>query len=259
VVRPSARRQVESRTSIRLGRMFRHQSVLHLNKFSSAARSFLSSNRRGRHLFFAAILALTSLHSIQSERYLSISMVTIEPLRSKLGPRPALEIEDAFDRRDVVTDKLGFSSCCIVGAYGQAKASRFLLTNSSTVIRLAATDFGDIVVRSGKDAVAVVDGDFMKVLHQEGFRRAAGKCPWIAVHGYRGVLSGSLRASAVDFRVLFDRNLLVRNFLPDHAAEDRRDFWNRVSAACICSPSMTRPSITRASIHHEPKLFGWPL
>jgi hypothetical protein len=41
--------------------------------------------------------------------------------------------------------------------------------------RLAATDFSDIVVRAGKDAVAVVDGDFMKVLHQECIRRAAGK------------------------------------------------------------------------------------
>jgi hypothetical protein len=40
--------------------------------------------------------------------------------------------------------------------------------------RLAATDFSDIVVRSGKDAVAVVDGDFMQMLHQECFRRAAG-------------------------------------------------------------------------------------
>ena len=91
--------------------------------------------------------------------------------------------------------------------------------------RLAATDFSDIVVRSGKDAVAVVDGDFMKVLHQECFRRAAGKCTLIAVHGHRGVLSGSLRAAAVDFRVLFDRNLLVGDLLPDHATDDRRDFW----------------------------------
>jgi hypothetical protein len=36
--------------------------------------------------------------------------------------------------------------------------------------RLAATDFSDIVVRAGKDAVAVVDGNFMQVLHQECFR-----------------------------------------------------------------------------------------
>ena len=42
--------------------------------------------------------------------------------------------------------------------------------------RLAATDFSYTVVRAGKDAVAVVDGDFMKVLHQACFRRAAGKC-----------------------------------------------------------------------------------
>src|SRR5271163_3829648 len=33
--------------------------------------------------------------------------------------------------------------------------------------RRAATDFSYIVVRAGKDAVAVVDGDFMKTLHQE--------------------------------------------------------------------------------------------
>lgn len=91
--------------------------------------------------------------------------------------------------------------------------------------RLAATDFSDIVVRAGKDAVAVVDGDFMKVLHQECFRRDAGKCTFIAVHGHRGVLSGSLRVAAVDFRELFDRNLLVRDLLPDHATDDRRDFW----------------------------------
>ena len=45
------RRQVESRMSVRLGRMFRHQSVLHLNKFSSAESSFFSSNRLARHLF----------------------------------------------------------------------------------------------------------------------------------------------------------------------------------------------------------------
>jgi hypothetical protein len=80
--------------------------------------------------------------------------------------------------------------------------------------RLAATDFRDIVVRAGEDAVAVVDGDFMKVLHQKGFRRAAGRCTFIAVHGYRGVLSGSLRVAAVDFREPFDRNLLVRASLP---------------------------------------------
>jgi hypothetical protein len=67
--------------------------------------------------------------------------------------------------------------------------------------RLATTDFSDIVVGAGKDSVAVVDGDFMKMLHQECFRRATGKCTLIAVHDDRGVLSGSLRASAVDFRV----------------------------------------------------------
>ncbi len=94
--------------------------------------------------------------------------------------------------------------------------------------RLAATDFNDIVVRAGKDAVAVVDGDFMKVLHQECFRRAAGNCTFIAVHRHRGVLTGSLRVAAVDFRELFDRNLLVRDLLPDHATDDRRDFWKGV-------------------------------
>jgi hypothetical protein len=54
----------------------------------------------------------------------------------------------------------------------------------------------------------------MKVLHQEGFRRAAGNCTFIAVHGHRGVLSGSLRVAAVDFREPFDRNLLVRDSFP---------------------------------------------
>ena len=71
--------------------------------------------------------------------------------------------------------------------------------------RLAATDFSDIVVRSSKDAVAVVDGDFMKVLHQKCFRRATGKCTLIAVHGHRGVLSRSFRIAAVDFRELLDQ------------------------------------------------------
>jgi len=64
-----------------------------------------------------------------------------------------------------------------------------------------------------------------QVLHQERFRRATGKCTRIAVHGHRGVLSGSLRAAAEDFRELFDRNLLVSDPLPDHLTDDRRDFW----------------------------------
>ena len=93
--------------------------------------------------------------------------------------------------------------------------------------RLAATDFSDVIVGSGKDAVAVVDGDFMKMLHQECFRRAAGRT-LITVHGPRGVLSGSFWAAAVYFRVPFNRNLLVRDLLPDHATDDRRDFWKGV-------------------------------
>src|SRR5690348_15004171 len=39
-------------------------------------------------------------------------------------------------------------------------------------------------------------------------------------------MSGSLRGE--DFRVSFDRNLLVGDFLPDHATDDRRDFWKSV-------------------------------
>ena len=70
----------------------------------------------------------------------------------------------------------------------------------------------------------MVDGDFMKVLHQECFRRADGRT-LIVVHGPRGVLSGSLWAAAVDFGVLFDWNLLVRDLLTDQATDDRRDFW----------------------------------
>ena len=81
----------------------------------------------------------------------------------------------------------------------------------------------DVVVPSGKDAVAVVDGDFMKMLHQECFRRPYGMCTRIVVHGRRGILRGPLRAE--DFRVLFDRNLLVGDHLPDHATDDRRNFW----------------------------------
>src|SRR6266403_1106040 len=48
---------------------------------------------------------------------------------------------------------------------------------------------------------------------------------FLIVRGRRGVLSGSLRVAAVDFRELFDRNLLVRDLLPDRATDDRRHFW----------------------------------
>src|SRR5258708_23194273 len=91
--------------------------------------------------------------------------------------------------------------------------------------RLAAADFSDVVVRAGKDLLAVVHGAFTQVLHQERFRRAAGKCTRIAVHGHRGVLSGSVRAAAEDFREVFDRNVLVPELLPDRPADDRRDLW----------------------------------
>src|SRR5258708_7151933 len=91
--------------------------------------------------------------------------------------------------------------------------------------RLAATDFSDIVVRAGKDALAVVHDAFTQVLHQERFRRAAGKWTRIAVHGHSGVLSGSLRAVTDDFKELLDRDLLVPDLLPDHAPDDRRDLW----------------------------------
>jgi hypothetical protein len=79
--------------------------------------------------------------------------------------------------------------------------------------RLAATDFGEIVVCACEDAVAVVDGDFMQMLHQERFCRAAGKCTRIAIEAYPGVLSGSLRAAADDFKELFDRDLLVSDLV----------------------------------------------
>src|SRR5215469_12511272 len=91
--------------------------------------------------------------------------------------------------------------------------------------RLAAADFSDIVVGAGKDALTVVHGAFTQVLHQERFRRTAGKCTRIAVHGHRGVLSGSLGAVADDFKELLYRNLLVRDLLTDHATDDRRDLW----------------------------------
>src|SRR5260370_1212139 len=91
--------------------------------------------------------------------------------------------------------------------------------------RLAAADFSDVVVRAGKDALAVVHGAFTQVLHQERFRRAAGKWTRIAVHGHRGVLSGSLRAVSDDFKELLDRDLLVPDLLRDHATDDRRDLW----------------------------------
>jgi hypothetical protein len=73
--------------------------------------------------FFATILALTSLHSIQSERYLSISMITIEPLQStSLARTPLLRSKTLSNCQDVVTDKLGVflsmhSSVPVVGAY----------------------------------------------------------------------------------------------------------------------------------------------
>src|SRR5229473_7163724 len=93
----------------------RHESVLHLNKFISVERSFLSSNRLGHHLSFAAILALTSLHSIQSERYLSISMITIEPLRStSLARAPLLRSKTLSIVGMSSPTNWGFSSCFTV-------------------------------------------------------------------------------------------------------------------------------------------------
>src|SRR5262249_49174112 len=91
--------------------------------------------------------------------------------------------------------------------------------------RLAAADFSDIVVRASKDTLAVVDGALTEALHQERLGRAAGKWTRIAVHGHRGVLRGSRRAAADDFKELFDRNLLVPDLLPDDATDDRRDLW----------------------------------
>src|SRR5258708_1318891 len=88
---------------------------------------------------------------------------------------------------------------------------------------LAAADFTDVVVRAGKHALAVVHGAFTQVLHQERFRRAAGKWTRIAVHGQSGVLSGSLRAVSDDFKELLDRDLLVPDLLRDHATDDLRD------------------------------------
>jgi hypothetical protein len=58
------RRQVESRMSVRLGRMFRHKSVLYPNKFSSAESSFLSSNRS-----VAAVGAYGQAKTLNSSRF----------------------------------------------------------------------------------------------------------------------------------------------------------------------------------------------
>src|SRR5215831_19519215 len=44
----------------------------------------------------------------------------------------------------------------------------------------------------------------------------------IAVHGRRSSLQGPLRGEY--FRVLFDRDLLAGDLLPDHTADDCRDF-----------------------------------
>lgn len=98
--------------------------------------------------------------------------ITIEPLRStSLARAPLL--------RSKALSIVGMSSptnwvFSLVAQFGSG--SRRLRSGEGLTIlgyefldrhRLAAADFSDIVVRSGEDAVAVVDGDFMKVLHQE--------------------------------------------------------------------------------------------
>jgi hypothetical protein len=65
----------------------------------------------------------------------------------------------------------------------------------------------------GEDAVMVIDRDFLQMLHQERFRRAAGECSRIAVHSHRGVLRRLLWATAEKLREL----------LSDYLTDYRRD------------------------------------
>src|SRR5260221_8987728 len=46
---------------------------------------------------------------------------------------------------------------------GQTKASRFLLTNSSTVIGWRAAYIGDITIGTGKNAVSVIDRNLLQM------------------------------------------------------------------------------------------------
>ena len=69
----------------------------------------------------------------------------------------------------------------------------------------------------------VIDRDFLQMLHQERFRRAAGECSRIAVHSHRAVLRRLLWATAEKLRELLDRDLLVSDLLSDYLTDYRRD------------------------------------
>jgi hypothetical protein len=53
--------------------------------------------------------------------------------------------------------------CCRGIGPGQTKASRFLLTNSSTVIGWRAAYIGDITIGTGKNAVRVIDRNLLQM------------------------------------------------------------------------------------------------
>jgi hypothetical protein len=88
----------------------RHDRVERLRRDYAEALDLYVCDRHivaSRH--FAAILGLSSLHSIRSEGLFSTSIITIEPLRStSLARAPNLEIEDGLDRRDVGAHDLQF-------------------------------------------------------------------------------------------------------------------------------------------------------
>src|SRR5216684_4712599 len=90
--------------------------------------------------------------------------------------------------------------------------------------RLAAADFGDIVVRSGENAVIVIDRNLLQMLDDIRLSRIGAECTGITIKGRRGVLTRLIRTAAAKFRELFDWHILVFDLLAEHLTDDRRDF-----------------------------------
>src|SRR6266404_52763 len=68
--------------------------------------------------------------------------------------------------------------------------------------RLAATDFSDVVVGAGKDAVTVIDRNLLQMLHDKRLSRIGAGCTGIIIKGRRGVPTRLIRIAEAKFRVL---------------------------------------------------------
>src|SRR5713226_2589935 len=90
--------------------------------------------------------------------------------------------------------------------------------------RLAATDFGDITVGTGENAVTVIDRNLLQMLADKRHSRIGAECTGITIKGRRGVSTRLIRTGEAKFRELFDWHILVFDLLAQNLTDDRRDF-----------------------------------